>query len=56
MPSRNGTGTCSATFFGSLALRGEVAVLGKHPFYNALALDRANFLWEWRDRGEKICD
>jgi len=30
--------------------------MAKHPFYNALALDRARFLWEWRERGERVCD
>lgn len=33
----------------------DLTVMAKWPFYNKLALDRAQFLWGWRDRGERVC-
>lgn len=33
----------------------DPAVMAKWPFYNKLSLDRAQFLWGWRDRGERVC-
>ncbi|MCR4404460.1 MAG: TRAP transporter TatT component family protein [Candidatus Acetothermia bacterium] len=33
----------------------DPAVMAKWPFYNKLALDRAQALWQWRADGERVC-
>lgn len=38
-----------------LAKAEDPAVMAKWPFYNKLALDRAQSLWQWRDDGRRVC-
>jgi hypothetical protein len=33
----------------------DPAVIAKWPFYNKLAIDRAQTLWQWRVEGERVC-